>query len=218
MTVAPNNVNRVVYDLSFVEDGINELPYDQRQKINYTKLLSVVLKRVDNCQKEAIKLAYLRFLDNAVGDMLDGIAANFFIERRDKTDADLRASIKLFALRQISSGTREDIYKILRVLTTNGFVKIYKGEDNYIEVCLAIDCVSLRELKEEVRILFPINTNLRLCEIPIIGRPFGVGSNHSTRTLEEMKIGVLGSNHTTNIVRNLTAVTHINDEAYGDNS
>lgn len=211
MTVT--NVNRVVYDLSFVEDGLNELPYDQQQKVNYNKLLEVILKRFDRCQTEAVKLAYLRFLDNAVGDMLDNIASRFFIQRGDKGDNELRAAIKLYALRQTNQGTRSDIFNILNILTADGFVKIYKGEKNYIEVCISVDCLDIKEIKAEVGVLFPINTNLKLCSVPIIAKPFGVVSGHSTTPVEDLKVGALGSIHTpVTQSNNLAAVTLINDE------
>jgi hypothetical protein len=207
------DVNRVVFDLSFVEDGLKELPYDQLQKENYTKLLSVILKRMDKCQLEAVKLTYLRFLDNATGDMLDSIASRFFIPRGDKSDEDLRASIKLFALRQRNQGTRKDIVNILKVLTSNGFVKIYKGVNNYLEVCISVDCIDIREIKSEIETLFPINTNLTLCSVPIVSKPFGVVSIHSNKDVEDLKVGSLGSVHNPiTSPKNLVAVTHINDE------
>jgi hypothetical protein len=209
------DVNRVVFDLSFVTDGLKELPYDQLQKENYVKLLSILLNRLEACQNEAIKLAYLRFLDNAYGDMLDSIASRFFINRGDKSDEDLKASIKLFALRQVNQGTRADIINILKVLTANGFVKIYKGLDNYIEVCISIDCVNVSEIKSEIEAIFPVNTNLKLCSVPIVARPFGVRSEHSSRTNEESKVGALGSIHDSPTGwNNIAAVTHVDDEYF----
>lgn len=208
------NVNRLVFNLSFVEDGLKELPFDQQQKQNYTKLLEILIKRLDVCQTEAVKLAYLRFLDNAYGDMLDSIASRFFIQRGDKGDEELRASIKLYALRQVNKGTRGEIVNILNILTDNGFVKIYKGENNYIEVCISVDCLNIKEVRSEIEVLFPINTNLKLCSVPIVAKPFGVVSIHSTKPVEDYKIGLLGTIHDpVTQPSNFPSVTLVNDES-----
>ena len=168
------DANRLKFNLSFSEDGLSELPYIQIQRENFRKLAELIVKRFDDAQNAAVSLAYARFLDIAEGEMLDKIASHYFIERNGKTDRTLRSAIKIFALRQNTEPTRPEIVKILNVLTDSGFVKIYKGTNNYIEVVLSIDCVPMKDLASEIEGLFPINTNLKLCSVPVGKKPFGV--------------------------------------------
>ena len=205
-----DNVNRVQFNLTFKEDGLDELPWVQKQRPNYYKLADLLVTRLNSIQNEVVRIAYLKFLDVAEGDLLDIIASRYFIEREGKTDEGLRTAIKLYALRQAIEPTRADIVKILNILTDNGFVKIYKGSNGYVEVVLSIDCLTVGELKDQLSELFPYNTNLKVCTIPVGIKPFGVGSLHSTPS---DKIGALGSIHDPIINRNnIAAVTIVDDE------
>ncbi|UUW39691.1 hypothetical protein VP14_004 [Vibrio phage VPMCC14] len=206
------DVNRVKFNVSFVEDGLSELPWIQTQRENYYKLADLLIQRLNNIQNEVVRLSYLRFLDVAEGDLLDIIASRYFIERNDKTDEGLRTAIKLFALRQAVEPTRDEIVNILNILTDKGFVKIYKGSNNYIEVVISIDCLPTSELRDQIADLFPINTNLKVCTLPVGLLPFGVGSEYANPS---SKIGSLGSIHDPIIDRNnVSAITIIDDERY----
>lgn len=202
--------NRLKFNTSFVEDGLSELPYKQSQRENFYKLAEMLVKRLDKVQNSVVALAYSRFLDLAEGELLDFIASHYFIERNGKSDDSLRSSIKLYALRQTTEPTRSDIVGILKSLTDNGFVKIYKGKNNYIEVVISVDCLTVQDLVDELSDLFPINTNLVVGSVPTGSKPFGVVSIHSNKT---PKVGALSSIHNGVINRkNVTAVTIINDE------
>ncbi len=172
--------NRIVYDLSFVGDSIDDLPYDQRTP-NMVKLLTLVAERFDSVQTTAIDLAYMRFLDNAPSAILDQIAERFFITRGNKSDDTLRTEIKLFALRQTSQGTRDDIVNILRIISgVGGYLKIYKAENNYIQVAVSVDCLELSEIRINVEELFPFNTNLQFHQVDVRLKPFGFGDSQDS--------------------------------------
>lgn len=205
------DANRLKFNLSFSEDGLSELPYIQLNRENFRKLAELIVKRFDDAQNAAVSLAYARFLDLAEGDMLDKIASHYFIERGEKSDSTLRSAIKIFALRQNTEPTRPEIVKILNVLTDSGFVKIYKGINNYIEVVLSIDCVPMKDLSAEIEGLFPINTNLKLCSVPVGRKPFGViGLYDQTPS---SKIGKLGGVYDPIINQNnVTTVTILDNE------
>ena len=176
MTDKLNNVNRIVYDLDFVEDAFNLLPYEQRNKENLVKMLLVFAKRWDNVQNAAINLAYGRFLDNATGTMLDGIASRMFIERGGQSDQSLRGAIKLRALRQDSEGTRDQIVNILQIVSGSTSVDIFKGDKNYIEVVFPQECLSLKDVKVDIEALFPVNANLVIGNVTTGRAPFGTKS------------------------------------------
>lgn len=176
MTETLNNVNRVVYDMAFVEDAFNLLPYEQRNKENLVKMLLVFAKRWDNVQNAAINLAYGRFLDNAVGEMLDGIASRMFIERGGQSDQSLRGAIKLRALRQDNEGTRDQIVNILQIISGSNSVNIFKGENGYVEVVFPQECLSLKDIKVDIEGLFPVNTNLVVGNVTTGVAPFGTKS------------------------------------------
>lgn len=205
-----SDVNRLKYNITFVEDGLNELPYKQTTRKNFFNLAKLLIERLDKVQNETVSLAYSRFLDLADGDMLDTIASNYFISRDGNSDDGLRSAIKLHALRQNTEPTRSDIVKILKIINNNNFIKIYKGYNNYIEVVISVDCLSLQELRNQLGDLFPINTNLKVCSIPTGALPFGVGSEYTTPSL---KIGKLGSIHNTLANRrNVTPITIVDEE------
>ena len=42
-----NDVNRIVYDTTFIKDAIEEMPFKQREKENLMTLLSVIASRFD---------------------------------------------------------------------------------------------------------------------------------------------------------------------------
>ncbi len=155
------SVNRVVLDTTFVEDAFNDIPYDQRLP-ELMKMLIVVTNAMNQGQIEIVKLAYARFLDNAKGEMLDGVASRFFIERDGRSDETLRAAVKLHAVRQDSEGTRSDIVKILKILSgEGGLVIINKLGKNGLQVIISIDCLNLSELSVDIQNIFPANTNLQ---------------------------------------------------------
>ncbi|AGH32063.1 baseplate protein [Vibrio phage PWH3a-P1] len=202
--------NRLKFNITFTQDGLSELPWVQTQRENFYKLARLIVNRLDNIQNQTVALAYSRILDLAEGDMLDIIASHYFIEREGKDDEDLKSAIKLYALRQNTEPTRTEIVNILNILTDDGFVKIYKGVNNYIEVVISVDCLSIQSLSDQLQDLFPINTNLKVASVPVGIKPFGVGSVYSTAS---DKIGTLGSVHDPVIDRqNVAAVTVINDE------
>lgn len=206
-----DNVNRLQFNISFKEDGLSELPYKQTQRENFYKLADLIVKRQDNIQTQALVLAYSRFLDNAEGDMLDKIASHYFIDRNGKTDEELKSSIKLHSLRQNTEPTRDDIVRIIKVLNTEGFIKIYKGIKNYVEVVVSDDCLTIRELSDELQELFPININLKLCSVLPNELPFGLGSLHKPA---HHKVGKLGSIYDSLIEsKNKCCVTLIDNEA-----
>lgn len=205
------DVNRLTYDLTFSEDAYNELPYEQRLKLNLMTLLMTIVNRYDNIQKEVVSLGYERLLDNASGDMLDGVASRFFIEREEKDDNSLRGAIKIFALRQDSEGTRSEIYKLLQVIAgEGGYVKIYKGVNNRVEVCISVDCLDLSKIKVDIQNLFPVNTNVKFCSVPVMADAFGVASVFDANPPN--KIGALGSVFDEYVFENCVATTIVDDE------
>lgn len=170
------SVNRVVYDTSFTEDAYNEIPESNRLT-NLMKLVVLFSNRFASIQTEAITLSKSRLLSNASGDMVDTIASRFFIERYGRSDDDLKAVIKMQALKQGTEGTRSDIYNLLYVLSgENGFVKIWKGDNNYVECVITFDCIEVADISTNLEGLFPVNTNLKMLRVPSNGTPFGFGS------------------------------------------
>lgn len=194
-----NNTNRVVYDMTFVEDAFNLLPYEQCNKENLVKMLLVFAKRWDNVQNAAINLAYGRFLDNATGDLLDGIASRMFIERGGQSDQSLRGAIKLRALRQDNEGTRDQIVNILQVVSGSNSIEIFKGEKDYIELIFPQECLSLKDIKVDIEDLFPVNTNLVVGDVVTGEDAFGFYSVGDTEY--EEYIGFFGSVTDSNSVK-----------------
>lgn len=206
-----DNSNRVVYDLTFTEDAFNDLPFDQRLD-NLVKLLVVISDRFDQAQKEVTSMAYSRLLDNAEGAMVDSIASRFFIDRLGKTDEEVKAAIKLFSLRQDSEGTRTEIVKLLNIIAgEGGYVKIYKGTNNYLQVAVSTDCLDLTKVKIDLENLFPINTNLVFLKTNVARKPFGVGSRLAPELVSD-KIGTLGTRTDPNSDNNTASVTIVNNE------
>jgi hypothetical protein len=204
------SANRVVYDLTFTKDGLSEIPEDL-QSNNYMKLLEVFVERLNKVQLTAISLAYARLLDNASGDILTSIASRFFIDRNDLTDAELKASIQMFALRQDSEGTRNDIYKLLKIISgEGGFVNIYKGKNNRVEVCISLDCLNLSSINVTLSELFPVNTNLQVLGASALGTPFGVVSAYDTES--SSRVGALGSAYDNYYKTNTIANIIVDDE------
>lgn len=208
-----NNVNRVVLNSTFTLDGLNELNDFQKNRENYVKLLELVVSRLDNLQIEFFKGVYFRFLDNAYGEILDDIASKLFIERGGKSDEGLRASIKLFCVRQNSEPTRPEVVNILNVLTNNGYFVINRGEKGYISVTLSVDCFTPKDLADEMRKIFPIDSNLRVSTTPVGRKAFGVKSRFNSTPTEDLKIGALSSRFSPlSQKNNSAAVTIISDE------
>tara|TARA_Y100001956_G_scaffold4944_1_gene4454 strand:+ start:13968 stop:14615 length:648 start_codon:yes stop_codon:yes gene_type:complete len=189
-----NDVNRIVYDTTFIKDAIEEMPFKQREKENLMTLLSVIASRFDKVNKSIITMTYSRFLDNAEGDMLEGIAYRFNIPRGGKTDEELRTAIKLHALKQDMEGTRDEIVKLLRVILQGDRLQIKKSENNNIEILASTVCIGLYRLREELEDIFPINTQLRFGIIPVGRKPFGTVSIHNTEP-EKSDIGQISSVH-----------------------
>ena len=206
-----NDSNRVVFDLTFTEDAFNDLPYGQRLD-NLVKLLVVISNRFDLAQRQVIAMAYQRFLDNAEGNMLDGVASRFFIERQGKSDEEMKAAIKLFSLRQDSEVTRTDVVRLLKIIVGEGApLNIYKGPNNYLQVAVSTECLDLTKIRLDLEELFPINTNLELLKINSIRKPFGLGSA-LLPSINSDKIGLLGTSTKPKDTSNYMAVTIISNE------
>ena len=151
--------NRIVFDLTFVEDAFNEMEGFMQQKENLMRFLLVASRRFSNVQDTAIQLAYVRLVENAEGQFLTDLAARLGIPRGDQSDNQLQAYIKFRALSQASEGTRTDIVKLLQVVSGSNYVKIFKGGNNYVEVTFAAECLSLTAIGGDLEDLFPVNTN-----------------------------------------------------------
>lgn len=195
MTETLNSVNRVVYDTTFIQDALEEMPFKQRDKQNLMILLSVISARFEKVNRNTITMTYSRFLDNATGDLLEGLAYRFNIPRGGKTDEELRTAIKLHALKQDSEGTRDEIVKLLRVILQGDRLEIRKSENNNVEVLASTVCIGLNRLRTEIENIFPINTQLRFGIIPVGRKPFGTVSIHNTDP-ESTRIGKISSVHT----------------------
>lgn len=152
--------NRVVKDLTFQEDAYNTLPYDQRLKTNLVKIMLTLTNRWNDLQLLCIDLINGTMLDKAFGPQLDGIAKRLNIQRGNATDEQLRGLIKLHAVKQTNTGTRDEIVNILRLLSGTEYVKIVKRPNNYVEVTFSYECLDPITSKQEIQDLFPINTNL----------------------------------------------------------
>lgn len=205
------NVNRIVQDLSFVEDAFNLLPPEQRNKENLVKMLLVFANRWGKVQRAAITLAYGKFVDNAKGELLDTIASRLFIRRGGQDDTSLRGAIKLRALTQDNEGTRDEIVKLLEIVTGSSTIEVIKGADRYVEVVAPFECLDIKELKIEISDIFPVDTRLVVGDM-VTGQPaFGCYSLGDTETLDS--IGVLGSvNDSASEVSNNTPVIIVSNE------
>lgn len=207
--MATQNVNRVVYDLTFTQDALKEIPEDLRTA-NYMKLLEIFVKHWDEIQISATSMAYARLLSNATGDMLDKISSWFFIDRNNMTDTELKASLQLYAFRLASTTNRSDIYTLMKILAGGGFVNIYKNSKNRVEVCIGSDCLDITNLSIKLEDIFPVNTNLQISTATLIGTPFGVNSVHDTD--EDTQVGALGSIHDTYYYTNTASVILLDNE------
>lgn len=184
--------NRIVFDLNFVEDSINELEDYFKLKTNFVKYLKVASNRFAKVQDEAIKLAYIRLLDNAEGVFLTDIADRLFIKRGDQNDNQLKAFIKLRVLKQTSEATRKDIVDIIRLISGGEYVRIYKGRHNFLDITFPFECLAEEMVIEEFENLFPINSNL-LITSNIMGKlPVGAGWSYDTEDTISAKLGVAG--------------------------
>lgn len=211
MTEPTNNVNRVVFDLDFVQDAFNDLPFEQRNKENLVKMLIVFANRFDTLQKESIKMAYNRFIDIAAGPILEGVANRLFIERANQSDTALRGAIKLHALKQDSEGTRDQIVNILQIISGSESIEVVKRPNKYVEVVFPNECLSLIDIKIELEDLFPVDTNLVLGDVVTGEDPFGFYSVGDT--VIEDGLGVFGSTaDSTTIKSNSIPVIVISNE------
>ncbi len=184
--------NRLVFDLNFVEDSVNELEDYFKLKTNFVKYLKVASNRFAKIQDEAIKLAYIRLLDNAEGVFLTNIADRLFIRRGDQNDNQLRAYIKLRVLKQTSEATRKDIVDIIRLISGGEYVRIYKGSNNFLDITFPFECLAEEMVIEEIENLFPVNSNL-LITTNIMGKlPAGAGWSYDTEETINPKLGVAG--------------------------
>lgn len=113
-TLSP--ANHITPDENFVEDSVKELPQWLQDKENYTKLVRWYAKRWDTLDKEAIKLAYTRLLDNSGGKVLDTLGEKLGLYRYNQTDGEYKSLIKLRAFRQTQGDTRPDIVKLSKIL------------------------------------------------------------------------------------------------------
>lgn len=154
------NVDRIVKDVSFNEDAFNQLTYEQKLKTNLVKILLSFTERYNKLQLLCINLINGTLLDKAAGPQLDGIAKRLNIQRGNASDDQLRDLIKLHAVKQTNSGTRDEIVNIIRVLTGTDYVKIVKRPNNYVEVTFSFECLDPSTAKQQIQDLFPINTNL----------------------------------------------------------
>lgn len=158
--MAKKRLNNITYNLNFVQDYINEFPEEIQGKENVSKFMEVALQSIGQIRDEIVSMAYFRLLDNAEGVVLDNIAAELNLSRFGQTDAELRGLIKLRALRQRSEGQREEVLQILRIISNDDNVKLFKGRNGYIELIFTAQCLNDRVIKEEIEDLFPIDTNL----------------------------------------------------------
>jgi hypothetical protein len=184
--------NRLVFDLTFVEDSFNEMEGFMQQKENLMRFLLVASRRFSHVQDSAIQLAYVRLVENAEGQFLTDLAARLGIPRGDQNDNQLQAYIKFRALSQASEGTRTDIVKLLQIVSGGEYVKIFKGGNNYVEVTFASECLNLAAIGGDLEDLFPVNTNLLMTNIITGTKPMGVGWDDGGVITKSDKIGVLG--------------------------
>lgn len=178
MSYLPSS-NRLVVDLSFTEDALEELTDCMSNKPNLVTLLEVLAERWAKLQEEAVRIPYVRMLDFAEGVLLDDIADELFLRRQGQSDESLRSQIKLNALKMTSKATRDDIVSILRILSGTEYVKVFKGDKNRVEVTFAHECLDLQVIPPEISQLFPVTTNLTLGNIVVGTTPIGVGDAFS---------------------------------------
>ena len=191
----PNDVNRVVYDTTFIQDALEEMPFKQREKQNLMRTLAVIASRFEKVNRGIVTMTYSRFLDNASGDMLEGLAYRFNIKRGDKSDEELRTAIKINALKQDMEATRDEIVNLLNVVLQGDRLEIKKYEDNRIVILASTVCIDLYELRAELADIFPINAQLSFGILPVGKNPMGTVSIHNTSP-ETSGIGKLSSVHT----------------------
>ena len=163
--------NHILPDVNFVEDGVKELPQFLQTKENYAKLIRWYCTRWDTLDKEIIKVAYLRLLENAGGKILDVLGERIGIFRHNQTDVEYKALIKLRSFRQTVGDSRADIVTLMKILFfgENPFItkRLYTGisgeinnSNSFIEVIIPINCLSDTDVSQQLEDMFPINTNL----------------------------------------------------------
>jgi hypothetical protein len=108
--------NHIQLDPNFVDDGVAELPQFLQTKQNYEKLARWYCTRWEIMDGEVIKLAYLRQLNNASGEILDMLGERIGLLRYDQTDTEYKALIKLRSFRQTTGASRADIVTLMKIL------------------------------------------------------------------------------------------------------
>lgn len=152
--------NHIYPDPDFITDGVLELPAFLREKENYTKLVEWYCARWDNLDKEVVKLAYLRLLENASGKILDDLGERIGLERHNQSDVEYKALIKLRSFRQTVGDSRKDIVTLLKILFFGETPFITKGSNNFIEVIIPENCLADEDVANQLEDMFPINVNL----------------------------------------------------------
>lgn len=165
------SANHIQLDPNFVEDGVAELPQFLQSKENFAKLTRWYCKRWEAMDGEIIKLAYLRLLNNASGAILDMLGERIGLLRYDQTDIEYKALIKLRSFRQTTSASRGDIVELMKILFfgENPFITKRRYTDSggninnsnsFIEVVIPANCLSDKDVSQQLEDMFPINTNL----------------------------------------------------------
>lgn len=170
MTETLTPANHILPDVNFVSDGVAELPRFLQTKENYAKLIEWYCNRWNTLDGEVIKLAYLRLLNNASGEILDVLGKRVGIDRHNQSDTEYRALIKLRSFRQTVGDNRDDIVTLMKILFFGENPFITKRDDNFIEVVIPENCLSDADVSQQLEDMFPINTNLWVAQTD--GTPF----------------------------------------------
>lgn len=164
-------INNLVEIVDHTDRAIANLLFQFKEADNIKGLVKVFTDELQIVEAEAIKLLTLRILEIATGKQLDNIGEVLKTPRRNQTDEEYRATLKIRNVRQTASGTTEDILDILRLFTGDADVNLYRGLKYFVDITYFGDCNTNAKDVATIQSFFPVVTALRI--VLTSGKPFG---------------------------------------------
>lgn len=189
------DVNHIHPLENFVEDGIDMLPSGfLSDKINFMRLLTLYLTRLQTIDNMLVYLAENRTLLKATGLNLDEIGQQLGIFRNGLEDTDYRAVILILTGASATSGTRPELIASLTQLFGEGNFDTWKGENFRFDINIFDSCFDVISVIDEILDMLPLITFIRITESD--GLPFGFADDKNSvgfgSAFDEMKTGIGG--------------------------
>jgi len=118
--------HEIQFRTTVVEDSLNLLVQQFKEKANIEKFLTCFLEEAQELEDVLKQLYTLRWLDTAVGVQLDGLGQILALEREGLGDEDYRDALKFQALLNQSKGEPELLITALSVFTRSNYVSFFE--------------------------------------------------------------------------------------------